>query len=299
MHCYKNKAITKNNGEQPCETIDPALSVSATYYNKTINLESRSDGCYVFNKGGNLTQKGNAASANIAATVSDSFHANETVYLQVIIQGADEPYFRFMEQSRYLHAPGSYVIVLNKVFMERLEYPYPSQCSKDGNGTDNLMDMRYTQINCEESCLLRIMFKECGALPDTMSQYLTKEMNMTQTNLTEAERRKRLHTVIKQGLILPPKECNCPYACMDTQFNPLVQKLGSLERRWEITLAYQSLTVTSVTEEPLTTYSDVLSSFGGFMGLLLGASVLSIGEIILVVILVPVRALYNIGKRNS
>ena len=275
------------------------MSIDATYYKRTVKLESRTDGCFVFNKNGALTQEGNAASTKISVTVLDSFLPNESLNLQVIIQSADEPYFRFMEQARYLHGPGLYAITLNKVQMERLEYPYPSKCSKDGDGTDNLIDMRYTQTNCEESCMLRRMIKQCKAVPDVITPYLTKDISMTETNLNETQTRECLHTVIKGELLLPPKKCNCPYACVDTLFNPLVQKLESSERTWNISIAYQSLTVTSVTEEPLITYSDVLSSFGGFMGLLLGACVLSIGEIILVVILMPVRALCNIGKRNS
>ena len=295
LYCYKSKAITLG-GEKPCDAIEPILSATATYYSKNISMALKDDGCLVFNEHGNLTQQGNAASTHIFATVPDSFLPKEHGSLMVIVQSNDEPHFRFMEQGRYLHGPGLYGIILNKVFMQRLEPPYPNQCSKDGEGTDNLIDSRYTQNNCLQSCLLRRMFSECGAVPDTMRQHVGSKLNVTNTNLTESQTSECLYRTLQAAFLLPPRNCNCPYACYDVLYNPLTQKYDDRVRQWNFTIAYQSLTVTEVKEEPLNTETSVLSSFGGFIGLLLGASVLSIVEIILVVILVPVRAVYNIGK---
>ena len=84
-------------------------------------------------------------------------------------------------------------------------------------------------------------------------------------------------------------DCYCPAACNEVSYKTDVKRLESTDESewdWEIAVMYSSTRrVTSIKQVPDYTLEDFLGAMGGMVGLCVGASILSVIELIVYSIL--------------
>ena len=171
----------------------------------------------------------------------------------------------------------------------RLKLPYKSNCSDNPGGQYNYFPRRYTLQRCHFSCKLLHIYKTCGAVGDQWMQYIPKsEKRKYNNNKTDDEKRKCLSDYTKlhnnQG------RCqHCPKPCHEKSHKLLnVGVFDDYESNNQyhlvFTVSYQDLMVNMI-EKPLYDIVDVVSGFGGILGLLTGCSALSVIEIFAVIYL--------------
>ena len=241
------------------------------------------NGCFVFNLEGNLKQKGDGESTLLTYTTSDDDDGYETNWLLLFIANFDEPKTRLIEQAQHAQGPGVYNIFLEKEVFNRLPAPYPSKCSVNGIGSDNLMETKYNRRNCRESCAIRNMFNKCGTVVDAFQQYFANDTLMTSTIASEEDTRQCLSESLENMMFSPPLGCKCPYPCSDVIYKHSMQKHYGEDdvKAWDFYLHYKQRRVTYITEKPLMSITEALANLGGIKSLLVGTSILSFVEVII------------------
>ena len=306
LYCYKKKAL---GTRYSCEYIsNSTLEGTCQYYSKKCNLIKLRNGCFVFNSGGNLTQKGDGDAVELQfkdTSLNDNVihsYMNKSkgnlLQLLVFIHNFDEPQSHIMELSKSMYPFGFYNIQLQKEVTKRQPPPYISNCSENGAGTENLLKQRYTRRNCYDSCRVRRLYSKCGAVLDHMENFNTSDMSSNVGEKSESELRECLdeHWHLDQHVDLPPKGCDCPYPCNDIIYKQQVQKVIDSKNNWHFFVRYSERSITHITQTPLYTIPNALSNLGGFMGLLAGLSVLSLAEIIFFLSICLTRAILALRK---
>ena len=177
------------------------------------------------------------------------------------------------------------IVIKEKTRITRLLKPFLSNCSV-GKGIENFFSKKYSQESCMQSCSMREMFDNCGAVIDRWQPFLTKKMKrkvQTSVNTTKCLsfylNRFFTHTI--------PKRCNCPAACDEVEFEneyirtdrrPSSFPTSSLHAR-ELFVRFRSIEEVASKEIATYTFLDFLAEFGGIVGILVGMSVISVLEL--------------------
>lgn len=185
-----------------------------------------------------------------------------------------------------------YTLSIMKTLIKRQPAPYPSQCIKDG-GFDILPGV-YARRTCIESYKLMNTFKECGDITDYMRshvlQYLsdeeikryakTKSYDEMKRCIQDRTRRQKFNTEL------------CPFPCKEldlatvTTFRELDkddqhEKEDNSSLFFHLEIQLQNVDAYKIMEEnPLYPWKQMACEIGGFLGLVMGASMLSLIEII-------------------
>ena len=181
-----------------------------------------------------------------------------------------------------------YSVVLEKTFIERLPAPYASNCSEDKD--KDIFPGKYTRRQCVESYTYLHIYQTCGAVYDYHRQFMDKvflDKYKKKQNTTEQIKCMLNQANEKQ---IHFSECNFPCHEIDvstvTHFyeDPSVKPNNKTKNdtyRYKIDLSYRLVdTYTQIEEAPRYTWDQVLSEIGGFLGLVIGASVISLFEIL-------------------
>ncbi|XP_041357771.1 acid-sensing ion channel 1-like [Gigantopelta aegis] len=172
-------------------------------------------------------------------------------------------------------------------------------------------DYNYTKLACVQECLTDILVQMCGcriffgpgndticSAKETMNCYIKARSNLTMTDF---------------------ENCSCPEPCHQVHYTPtfshanfasdfiayqlvkenFMNSTDYLSRNSiELRIFYESLLNTRIVQRPEVTYLDILGTLGGHMGLFLGASLLSLSEIIEMCIVVIARIISKIRHCN-
>lgn len=172
--------------------------------------------------------------------------------------------------------------------LHRLPEPYPSKCAQ----TDLKYYEIYTRQACLEECLTDAGVEKCGCRRYTHPGTARECDPLELVNCSEP---------FLQSIISSANElCTCPVPCeqsvfepkVSTAFWPAVHILKEIEEAYNVTDAedivrrdfldvwfyFEELSFEEITQEEAYTQSSLLSDTGGFMGLLLGASLITVGE---------------------
>ena len=284
LECHNNRTIESANQNSSCEPHpnDKLVLDKCLFYSKPCQVKVLDSGCMVFNANGTAKQLGNGQTLSLQFSSPVSVKSR----LAIIIQSADEPYVRILEASRYFYIAGVYDIMLGREEIYRQPPPYPSQCSSQGENTDNLVTGRYTRANCYYSCAVRKMLETCGTVVDEWKEVMSQiqdEKSRSQPNMNDTEERTCLKDQMRQIIALPPRNCTCPLPCQDIFFHPTFTKINDANNMWRFNIQYNSLREALIKEVPMNSIGGMLSTLGGLMGLLAGMSALSIVEIVVCV----------------
>ncbi len=203
--------------------------------------------------------------------------------------------------------PGQRIeVAVKKMVFKRKPAPFPANCS-EGSSVKQVIPGRYSRKNCQSSCVLNEIYEKCGSvfpqnsvyMPETHYPNTDKYVNSQQFYQCGYEVYKAMNT----------SACDCPYPCEQVFYVTEVSRRPwrqsfitarvrkSLSKFFNISanevnldLAKKSLIHLSVfhsdfvtehvTEEELYSLESLLCDFGGLMGLLIGASLISLFEII-------------------
>lgn len=268
------------------------------------------DPCVTWNMKGLMTQKLpgifngvqiifflNASSVNN----TNHFHLKDTITM--ILHSSNEFPSNFFD-SIQIGAGVQTRIELKKKKYSRLPFPYPSNCTDISQLLDTKEGYSYTRNSCIETCFVWYILMKCGVvmqpryralIPDWMiAQY---EQNVTAQNYNNCFRSLKFefHT---NGL----ETCTCPLACNEVIYNRKIQtipldvdslyfhiskrniSLGDLDNFkksvFSVNIYYPRLEYENAVERAAYEMSDVFNDFGGLLGLAIGASVISVVEIL-------------------
>ena len=193
-----------------------------------------------------------------------------------------------------------YSITIEKTFIKRLPFPFPSNCTDDK--TNDMFEEKYTRRSCLETQNYIGMYKECGDTLDYIRQYIPKDIiqefkkNDTISNILTC-----INMYSKQEANSSSK--NCPFPCTEFQISMLVSSRNYFKKDNRTlssiyTVGIQYMTVDSyrvINEKELYSANQMACEIGGLIGLMVGCSLLSVIEIIVCSVLwliIKFRKLY-------
>ena len=274
--------------------------------------------CYTFNRNGSLYQSVPdktfgfelllfVNNSNLHPAHSDGMNSLRVTQLKngVFVSIHHHSHYLGLSGERTIPlVPGYYTdIVVSKKSYTRLPYPYASNCSSKSK-VFYLYQGGYSVHNCLSSCFIKKMHDTCGdVLPVAKVFTSGKEL----PKKPKAKNMMRCFNSVYQnsaGL-----ECDCPIPCDDDVYDvnvfrtPLRWTSTTFKMNRELarflnvtedeisletykkhiirfSVYYDSFAVENVIEQGLYDIESLLSNFGGLMGLLTGASVISVIELI-------------------
>ena len=137
------------------------------------------------------------------------------------------------------------------------------------------------------------MMRECGHVPDIAKKYVNSTLFNNATIFTLSKQFRTLFNLkdiydvhricmakVRYDRNIRSK-CNCPPGCMETKFKVRTEtseKFNTSE--WRIFFNNEEEKITKISQVPSYTLEDVLGAVGGILGLAIGASSLSVVEVI-------------------
>lgn len=222
-------------------------------------------------------------------------------------------YVSWSLENTVLLTPGFYTeISLQKKVYKRLEAPYASKCSSK-MAFKNLIEGNYTVKNCFVSCLLLEMYQKCGDVIPPGRHFMSTDKyppNVPQHLRSPKQLGECYNNVYLNSSAM---DCGCPNPCYEERYitkvtnMPFREALFSQGMRKAIAKAlniplsqanletfkqsiirlsvfYDSFVIETDIEQPLYELESLLGDFGGLMGLLIGASLISLLEVLWLIV---------------
>lgn len=180
----------------------------------------------------------------------------------------------------------SYEIKVQKTSTKRLPSPYPSKCVTEENAMKlDITPGAYSRRTCLESHQMLHAYKECGSVFDYMQNFIPKDIKEKyERNRTNNEIKKCIEKAVFGS---KPDREECPFPCdeldlgITSTFNEYDSPKYRQDHVYNINIQLQSIDSYSIMEEkPLYSADQLTCEIGGFLGLVMGASLLSFIEII-------------------
>ena len=176
-------------------------------------------------------------------------------------------------------------IKLDKTIIKRLPAPYPSKCS-DEKGED-IFPGKYTRRSCIESHNFIRMFQECGDTLDYVHQFIPEKVKKKYAkNQSIAEASRCIWAFGSRAL---QRTTSCGFPCNDYDLSVIhsTNELKGTKSKYRIIIQFQKVdTYQTIEEKEIYTWDQMLSEMGGLIGLIIGASVISVVEILVYLFLV-------------
>ncbi|RWS23454.1 Amiloride-sensitive sodium channel-like protein [Leptotrombidium deliense] len=189
-------------------------------------------------------------------------------------------------------------IGLKMVQIKRLPAPYPEKCidawpkTLTGSLTQNAT---YSQQACLKICLQRTIQRRCHCQSAFLAQV---EENNADLRICDT-RKKFIRKCVEEVMFRPENkidDCECPPRCQVIQYEKTVSlakwptredrvtfdrgvKSVNLQSVAKVFVYYQTMTLQEVTQQGAWTTAKLFSSLGGFMGMYVGFSFLSLFEV--------------------
>ena len=187
-------------------------------------------------------------------------------------------------------------IIVNRLLINKKEDPY-SKCIGDiTNNYSNIVKFilnngyAYRQKDCFDICINDLLLEKLGCyIPEY--PYTKIDLNFTALRIIPClEKNSSISDIVMSENTLKVCESKCPLECNSIQYNPVFYH-GMLDQITKnnslvLNIFYDSLSYTRIDEIQKTRPIDLISNIGGTLGLFLGISVLSIGEIFEIIFLV-------------
>ena len=200
-------------------------------------------------------------------------------------------------------------ISVTKNIIKRLPYPYPSKCKNDWSNRESVYPGKNTQKMCTESCAHKQLYKMCSVVSPEMRIFMKASKYTVQADNNRSSLAICLMRSIPQ---INYQLCDCPEHCYDERYTtvinqnpwpphqeepPLFKLIDNLEGKANMTLSandirerlmklsiyYNEFKENISEEQPLYDLLAIVSDLGGQMGLFMGASLLSLAEIMALV----------------
>ena len=175
--------------------------------------------------------------------------------------------------------PGLYeVLVTDHTVIHRCSKPYPSNCT-NGEAMDKVFPGNYTKAKCEDTFRFKSMLQKCGDVILPWRQFLKPwHKNRRNISLTKDELEECLLGEFFDDNIDTPYPC--PLPCYEVTYKTQTFHLADDSTGLlQLNIRYATNRVTVIQEVPSYTVDKLLSDIGGWLGLFVGMSLLSLVEI--------------------
>ncbi|XP_057311498.1 acid-sensing ion channel 4-B-like [Hydractinia symbiolongicarpus] len=201
-------------------------------------------------------------------------------------------------------------ITIRKTLQKRLPSPYPSNCIRGHKHTSSIFPGHYTRYSCISSCFLTTSYEKCGGiLSNVYESYVPDYIkNKSKSNTTDNEMERCLWKVVKAyGGENAPPICECQVPCEEIDYNEKTQTTplsingirSSLKSEflndltdeeilnsfYKINVFYQKFQYQIIAEKPAYSLTQAMGDFGGQVGLIFGASILTLIELFVIIFL--------------
>ena len=197
-------------------------------------------------------------------------------------------------------------ITVTKNVFKRLPHPYPSNCAHDWSNRDSIYPGKNTQHMCMSSCALKKLYKLCPGVIPEMRVFMKGPEFPVQADRENASFWKCVVNGLAQ---LDYKDCDCREHCNDETYttvinrnpwpqhwhesssmkllndvegktNRTLSKAEIRERLMKVSIYYNEFRESFSEERPMYDLVTIAGDLGGQMGLFMGASLLSLVEVI-------------------
>ena len=182
----------------------------------------------------------------------------------------------------YWASEGFYHVTVEKKIIKRLGLPYTDCVQGSGTYQQNKFTGNYTVNKCLKGCFFEEVFKGCGAIPIMYKKHLRKpETFENKTEVNETFASSCLYKVEKDYTLTAKCNAQCRLdPCYEEEIKMILsQSPIKTENFLELAFTYKSFLMEIVEERPSYRWQDLFANFGGCVGLMTGASILSIIEL--------------------
>ena len=213
-------------------------------------------------------------------------------------------------------------ISLTKNTVKRLPYPYPSNCKNDLSSRDSIYPGKNTQILCYSSCAYKQLYEKCpGVIPEMKVFMKAPKFPLSADIYNDSfwNCLQKSYTQVNYQICYCPEHCNdetystvidrntWPQYWQASSFMKLVNDVEGTSNRTlsaadiskrllKVSIYYEDFKQHVSEERPLYDFSTIASDLGGQMGLFMGASLISLAEIISLLAAYFKRSLCNSDK---
>ena len=281
VDCYKNTTLYDDT--LSCGTYIPKNSEFSS--SPQLKSEYLGGNCHALNVDSSLKLKGTKEGLEVR------FHLNSTknnltffLYTSEEYKGKVSKFPLWFDKHTSLQ-PGKHQLHVSQTFITRLPHPYSSSCKN----TPNPLSSFYTKSSCLQMCEWNEMMQKCGHVPDIAHKYVNHTsnivhnyLNSTLSNITDIhELHRTCMDKVRISLYYNRSKCNCQLACMETKFKVRTETYYKHNvSEWFMYFNNEDNKVTQISQVPSYTLEDVLGAVGGILGLAIGASSLSVIEIL-------------------
>ena len=225
-------------------------------------------------------------------------------------------------------SPGFHVVIkLKKITSKRLKSPFESNCYDDSdNPSTKAINGKYSIENCIMNCELDIVYAKCGSLRNLAGPFVDISLYPERSNKTNDEFNDCVVHAMKSA---NQANCNCQLPCEQINYEtqttyrtwpqawevqrliPILSDVTGISSKdinldlmrkhlMQVSIYYSDLFETRISEEVAYGIEKAVSDFGGQMGMFLGASFLSLFEILFVIYdIVKLRFKRNLSLRDE
>ena len=197
-------------------------------------------------------------------------------------------------------------ISVTKNVVKRLQHPYSSNCTNDWANRESIFPGKNTQIQCYSSCAYKQIYDMCPGVIAEMKVFMKAPKFPLLADMYNDSFWRCVYNSLYQ---VDYQQCDCPEHCDDQRYttifnrNPwpqywqassFVKMINDIEgktnrtlsttevrnRLLKVSIYYEDFKEHVSEERPLYDLSTITSDLGGQMGLFMGASFISIAEII-------------------
>ncbi|XP_066928000.1 acid-sensing ion channel 5-like [Clytia hemisphaerica] len=175
--------------------------------------------------------------------------------------------------------------------VQRKEAPFPSKCINGGRDIDLLPGI-YARRTCAETQIHTNIFKKCGDTTDYMRPYIQNAVSPNRTRFTNMTEVTNCIYAMSENLKATSYSTGCPFPCRELEiatFTHHAECDEDTERYiskdndfyYQVELQLQNVDSYKIMEEKeMYPWDQMACEIGGFLGLVMGASMLSMIEII-------------------
>ena len=245
------------------------------------------EGCLLINPEGNLEQTSPGIDFGLKLEVS----VNTTSDIQLRIHDSDEP----PEDEAY----GQYRIInstyldlqMNVERIKRLASPFNSNCTDGHNLRKYFNTEGYSVVSCRRVCRIFKLLETCGIVfPQPFRGIPQSVVKKYRIEVDNSSVRYAYHTWSKcwtknlEASFNSSGECNCPPACDEIRYTYIprdqsMEDRNSSTKTIKMDVYFNTMQYTVWQEVPAYGIEQMIAEFGGLLGLLIGASVLSLLEV--------------------
>ena len=277
--CFNNKTLLSEERYRARSCGEP-IKFDAGFHEICPNcFDKLAPECITLNLNGTKKQHLKNQRVELGTLFSRSDHSRVTIYIGEIHNDVIYHSILPLDGSILTFKNVWFIEIKQKTYINRLPIPFPSKC-KTNNEIENFFATSYSQQSCIQSCFMREMFTDCGAVIDRWQPFVTIEMKKKtkkKLNITECLSY-HLSRFLKYVI---PAGCNCPVACEEVDFEiELTPFFEGDDHALHLFAYYRSMEEVSEKEIPQYTLIDYIAEMGGLVGVLAGMSAISVVEVL-------------------